>query len=83
MILATLLDMITQLGNELSSILPIIEELPWGMDAVITNAVGGLKYLSIYLPFLNTVLTAFIIYLAFRIVLKVLRAVPFLGRTLD
>ncbi len=80
MIIDALLNVVSSLGLELSSQfhLPIITELPWGMDATLTNAVGGYKAMAVFFPPLSIIMTAFLIYLGFRITIIVLRVVPFL-----
>jgi len=85
MIIDALLQFLIQFGQELQNVFGLsqITELPWGIDDVLTTGIGGYHALATYFPPLNVVMTAFIIYIGFRVVLMILRAVPFLGRTLS
>lgn len=57
--------------------------LPWGTDAILLQAVTGYKLLAGAFPPFQTILTAFIIYLLFRIALKMLKVVPFVGNMIE
>lgn len=57
--------------------------LPWGTDSILLQAVTAYKDLAIAFPPFQTVLTAFIIYMLFRIALKILKVVPFVGNMID
>lgn len=57
--------------------------LPWGIDDWFVQGVSGFKVLAQAFPPFNTILGAFVIYLLFRICLRLLRAVPILGRTIS
>lgn len=58
-------------------------QLPWGLDDMVTSGVNGYKVLALSFPPFQVVLTAFLIYLGFRLALKALKAIPLLGRTLE
>jgi len=53
--------------------LPRVDVLPWGVDGALVNGVAILKKLGGVYPMVSTVLTAFLIYVAFRISLLVLK----------
>lgn len=57
-------------------------KLPWGLDELLVNGVAAFKSLVIYFPPLTTLMTAFLIYLGIRVALRLLSAVPILGRTI-
>ncbi len=57
--------------------------LPWGIDSMVSGGVNGYKILANAFPPFQVVLTAFIAYLGFRIILRLLKAVPILGKTLS
>ena len=57
--------------------------LPWGMDDIMVQAVGSYKVLASAFPPFQTILAAFIIYLGFRIILKILKVIPFVGNTIE
>lgn len=52
---------------------PTISELPWGIDTFLSNGMSYYRQLMVYLPPLSTVLSAFLIYIGFRLSIIVLR----------
>jgi len=52
---------------------PTISELPWGIDSVMVSGVSGFKYLAELYPPFSTVLTAFLVYIGFRVGIILLR----------
>jgi hypothetical protein len=58
-------------------------KLPWGIDDIVVSGVQGYKVLAQSFPPFQTILTAFTIYISFRIILRLMRAIPFVGNTLD
>ena len=58
-------------------------KLPWGIDDIMVAGIQGYKVLAQAFPPFQSVLNAFVIYILFRIGLRLLRAVPILGRTLE
>lgn len=60
-----------------------VVELPWGLDEWVVIGVQGYKAIAQFFPPFNTILTVFLVYFGFRIALRILRAVPILGRTLS
>lgn len=85
MIIDALLQVLIGLGREMVSVLhlPIITELPWGIDSVLVNGLGGYRAMAVFFPPLTVVMTAFIIYLGFRIVVMVIKAIPVIGKTVN
>lgn len=77
MIISFLLNAILTGLSVLFSLLPVVEELPFGLDAFFVSGVGGYKQLMAFFPPLETVLIAFGVYLGFRIILLIMRV--FLG----
>lgn len=56
--------------------------LPWGTDLWFQQGITGYKILAQSFPPMGVVLTAFLIYIGFKIAIQILKAVPILGRTL-
>lgn len=56
--------------------------LPWGLDNLLIQGVTGFKILSTAFPPFQIVLQAFIIYIGFRIIMQLLKAIPILGKTI-
>lgn len=87
MIIELLFYIITPVINLLGYIFPGAGQvpllLPWGMDSIVTTGFNGFKILAQTFPPFNTILIAFGIYLTFRIGLRLLRAIPFFGRTIE
>lgn len=72
----------TATGLAFGLILPKVDTLPWGMDTYLQQGVQGYRMLMIYFPPFETVLNAFLIYLGFKIIMQVLKAIPLFGRTI-
>lgn len=53
--------------------LPIVTELPWGIDEIFVTAIQTFKGVMGYFPPLEVVLGAFLIYAGFRLGLIVLK----------
>lgn len=68
-----LLTVVITLVGFLFGLFPLITELPWGLDAVVVQGVGGYKLLATAFPPLSTVLTIFLIYISFRLGMILLR----------
>lgn len=52
---------------------PVVEELPWGVDAFLSGGISQFRLLTEFFPPLSTVLDVALIYLTFRISIIVLR----------
>jgi len=55
--------------------LPTVTVLPWGIDGYLSTGVGYIKGFSVFFPFINTAINAFLIYMGFRLLLIVLKFV--------
>jgi len=85
MIIDAILSLLSQIGEEMVRVfhLPIISELPWGIDSILLASITSIKTLGNYFPPFYTVLIAFGIYLGFLILIRVLRMIPIIGRFID
>lgn len=72
----------TATGLAFGVILPKATVLPWGIDTYLQQGVQGYRMLALYFPPFQTVIDAFLIYIAFKIIMQVLKAVPLFGRTI-
>lgn len=63
--------------------LPSFATLPWGIDGILVSAVAGFKAMSVVFPPFMIVYNAFIIYLIFKLLVVILRMIPFFGRSFD
>lgn len=72
--------MLTAIGIAFGTFLPKVETLPWGVDEYLQQGVQGYRLLMIYFPPFETVLTAFLIYIGFKILMQILKSIPFLGK---
>lgn len=59
---------------------PEVTELPFGIDDYLETAVGRIRTLAESFPIFDTVLTAFLYYIAFRIGLKLILTIPVIGK---
>jgi len=83
MILTFLMQILTNILQWLSSVLPIATTLPFGFDDLMVNGIGYLKYATNGFPPLGTLLTAFSIYLGFIVALKIIKLVPVIRHAID
>lgn len=56
--------------------------LPWGLDSLLINGFAGYKIIMNSFPPLKVALDVFLIYIGFKLVLQLLKAIPVLGRTI-
>lgn len=78
-IFSTMFSLFALLFNRL----PQVTILPWGVDEILVQAVGSFKAFMAVFPPMQIVFNAFIIYISFRIGIRLLRAIPFFGRALE
>jgi len=83
MITQAIFSIIFRLLETLFNWLPLVDTLPWGIDAILIMAVGLFKAFVAIFPPMQIVFEAFLIYIGFRIILKLLRMIPFVGRAMD
>lgn len=57
--------------------------LPWGLDEIMVSAVSGFKAMIEVFPPFGIVFNAFLIYLGFKIVLRIVRMIPLVGKYID
>jgi hypothetical protein len=69
--------------NAATSFLGRVDTLPWGLDAILTNAIGMFRAFLALFPPLQTIFIAFIIYLGFRLSMRFIRMIPIVGRLVD
>lgn len=51
---------------------PVVDQLPWGMDAFFSSGIGYFRYLMDFFPPFSTVLTAFVVYIGVKVAIIVL-----------
>lgn len=73
MITYLFLTIIITLVGIIFSMFPTIEELPWGLDSVLSDGVAGYKEIAEVFPPMETMMTIFLIYLGFKIALILLK----------
>ena len=57
-------------------------QLPWGTDAWISQGITGYEILAQSFPPMGVVMTAFLIYIGFKIAVQLLKMIPIIGRSL-
>lgn len=67
MITYLFLTIIISLIGVIFTPLSSVTELPWGLDDIISQGVGGYKLLATAFPPFDTMLTIFLIYASFRL----------------
>jgi len=73
MITYLILTVLISLVGVIFSLFPTIEELPWGVDSFLVQGVGGYKLLATLFPPLSTLMTAFLIFVGFKLSIILLR----------
>jgi len=73
MILYLLIQIIIFVVSLVFAPFPTVTELPWGIDGVVETAMGNFRALMEFFPPFSTVLNAFLLYIAFRLGILVLR----------
>lgn len=73
MIIYYLLVAVGTILSAFTSWLPIVEELPLGMDNALSTAVGWIRYLQTVLWPLNVIIACFLWYAAFKVSLMVIK----------
>jgi len=68
--------------NALTSFLPTVTTLPFGIDAILANGMGYFFFIAVYFPPLTTMYNAFLFVVAFKIGLKVFAMIPVVNRML-
>lgn len=76
MLLWLLAQMPITLLNALTSWLPKVTELPMGLDAILIQGMGYLLFLFDFFPPLQTLYTAFLVVMSFKLALKVFAMLP-------
>ena len=57
--------------------------LPWGIDSIFVSAVSSFKAMVDVFPPFGIVFDAFLFYLGFKIVIRIVRMIPIVGRYID
>jgi len=73
MILFLLIQMLIYVFSLVLAPFPVVTELPWGVDAFFSDGMGYYRYLAEFFPPFSTVLQAFLLYIAFKLAIIVLR----------
>lgn len=60
------------LVNAVFAFLPVVDELPFGMDDALTTAMGYFNYITTFFPFLQTLINVVLIYVSYKVLLIVL-----------
>jgi len=80
MIFYFLLQIPLLIFNSLSAFLPLVTELPFGIDPILDDGFGWFLYLTTVFPPLLVMYQAFIWVLGFKLTIKILPILPFVGK---
>jgi len=83
MILTFLLRSLSETINWFRELLPDATTLPWGTDQILLDGIAYLNFFTTVLPPLQTLLTAFIVYMGFLLALKVINLIPIIRNILN
>lgn len=80
MIFLAFLQIIVATLKIIFSILPNVDVLPFGIDSILVQGVGYVHYVASIFPPIQSILSGFLYVVGFKIVLKVIRLIPWFGR---
>lgn len=80
MIVTILFALVTLLLTAVFQYVPVITELPYGIDSILVTGMTYLHAIIAVFPPLGIMLSGFLIILGFKTLMLVLRAVPIIGR---
>lgn len=80
MIIYALINVLVWILSVFTIWFPVVTQLPFGLDSYFQSAFSVIYVLAEYFPPLQTVITAFIIYIGFRILLFIVKILPFIGK---
>jgi hypothetical protein len=83
MIITILLTIIIAVFQVFFNFMPVVTELPYGIDAILVEGMGYLSFLMEVFPPLSTMLTGFIVVLGFKLGMMVVKMIPFVGRAVS
>lgn len=80
MLILWLLSIPVMLLNVLTSFIPVVTELPFGLDSTLSNGFGWFMFLTAIIPPLGLMYQAFLWVLGFKLSMKILLMIPFVGK---
>ena len=87
MLVEIIFSIFVNLTNLFSGVWPnagqIPLQIPYGLDNILSTGITGYKILAQAYPPFNDVLNAFIILLIFKIVLRFIKMIPIIGRSIN
>lgn len=61
-------------------IVPKVDTLPFGVDVHLVNGFGYIQFIMTFIPPIGLMVEAFLFVIGFKIALKLVMMVPFIGR---
>lgn len=83
MITDLIISMVIVLLKAFFGLFPIVTELPWGLDAYVSQAISTFRGFADIFPPLESIFVAFTIYLSFRLMLMLFAIIPVFGKMLS
>lgn len=83
MIITIILQLVESIIKWLNTFLPPVQSLPWGIDSVLVSGVGYVRYITVYFPPLGTLISAFLIYIGFIFLFKIIGLIPIVRNILN
>lgn len=66
--------------NAITAFVPTVETLPFGLDTILADGFGWFFYVAEVIPPLGSMYEAFIWVIGFKITMRLLLMIPFVGR---
>jgi len=83
MILLLFLNLIGSVLGAIFYILPNVDVLPFGIDAILVQGAGYIAFLGDLVPPLGYLVDVFVFYIGFLLLLKVMKLVPIIRNMFD
>jgi len=76
MLIQLLLISLISLVNALTSWMPTVTELPFGIDPILTTGMGYIVFIGTVFPPIQSMLNAFVFYYTFKLGIKFVAMIP-------
>lgn len=76
MIIQLLIIALVSMVNALTSVFPLVTQIPFGIDDILTTGMGYIVFISGVIPPLGIMLNGFLFYYTFKLSLKLVAMIP-------
>lgn len=80
MLIKYFIDIILDLIGFLTSLFPVVTQLPFGIDSILVQGFGYIHFLAGVFPPIGAVLTGFLYIVNYKLLMMFIRVLPLVGR---